>query len=245
MPNTNAISYGLRSQELFSMNLQNRLDSSLLYIKNTENSYEYCDQSFFSLLNLPIVKNFKSYDNYKKLELIHDLDESIIKNRAPKNFSFAYSISEHEKKLFIIDTVIKDFNKNQYLVSKWSLFSNLNSREDLLRILNLGEIENEDLNFPINEFSNVSPINLAYSEEEWMVIWFFILGKSIRWIGNYLNMTKKIIEMHIYSFYDRTGISNKKNLMAISYKYNWLSTINKKTIDIINAHQNQDKKNLF
>ncbi len=173
------------------------------------------------------------------------MDELIIKTKASKNFAFAYSISDQEKKLFIIDAIIKDFNNHQYLVSKWTLFSNLNSREDLLRILNFGEIENEDLNFPIDEFSNVSPIKLACSEDEWMVIWFFILGKSIRWIGNYLNMTKKTIEMHIYSFYDRTGISNKKNLMAISYKYNWLSTINNKTIDVINAHQTQDKKFYF
>lgn len=245
MPTANAISYGLKSQDLFSLNPQDSRNSSFLYIKNTHNSYEYCENSFFSLLNLPIIDSFQSYNHYKKLDLIHNVDALIIKSKKPKSFLFAYSISEKEKKLFFINTLIQNLNGNDFLVSKWSLYSNLNIREDLLRTLNFNEIESEDLNFPIEEFNSISPINLASSEEEWMIIWFFILGKSVRWMCGYLKMTKKIIEMHIYSFYDRTGISNKKNLMAISYRFNWSSFINQKIIDVINEHLCLDKKILF
>ncbi len=245
MPKCNAISSIAKSQDLFSINALISTKSDFFYVKNDNFGYDFCEKNFFQLLNIPKLENLDSYQDYPKLLAVHDIEKKSFLDKTNREYAFAYCLSENQYKLFIIKSELTLIENNPKIISYWSSFSKIYCREDYLTILGFNEIELPDDGFPIHLFKETNPFDLCDSGEAWSVAWFFILGKSIRWIVEFLDITKKIVEKYLNDLYINSGIMNKKNLLAIAYKYKWLDFINTQIIHTINITNQKNKKTIF
>ncbi|WP_265512162.1 hypothetical protein, partial [Providencia heimbachae] len=137
-------------------------------------------------------------------------------------------------------------------ITQFQRFSDFFKHEKILSTLNVFDELAVDDGFPIDDYLNVNPLLLTINKQNkneklisWYIVWFFLIGVSIRKIADLNNLNKKKVEDSLSKFYTNSGVLNQNNLLSIARKYGWCNYLDKETINLINTTRHPDEKIVF
>lgn len=238
------------SQAIFDIIYQFN-DKSLFYIRNEKHNVTQVSDDFCQMVNIPSHSPIFLND-FPKLKKLEALEKIVLSKKRNKSVFFAYKIKTDLYYLFYVSIKLIKFNNNDYTITNFSKFSEFFSYEPILNSINILDDFSVDDGFPIDNYYNINPLsltlnNVAKKEEKtsWHIIWFYLTGKSIRWIADFSHLNKKQVENSLGKFYTNSGVLNQKNLRVVARKYGWCNYVDKNTIDLINFGLGKDEKILI
>lgn len=139
-------------------------------------------------------------------------------------FSWGYFSDINGVKSFIVRLVPLVLEKNKCTLIFLTELSSLEHPVDWLPVV-IPELKKVPLNIiDPGRFAGVSPASVL-TRKEWVVTWLTVAGRSSRWIAEYMNVTRQIIDRVLRNIYMKLNIAGREELLHFSSLHGWLNII--------------------
>ncbi|WP_058914187.1 helix-turn-helix transcriptional regulator [Entomohabitans teleogrylli] len=218
-----------RSQAFYrDFYLHHRQSCDAWYIKDTNGNYIDASVNFLSRFapsGTTPVTGFCDSDllavSGKDFELMRDFEsQSVTNDNEVTLFTYGYFCDDSNITAFILRLKPFTFDNQKGVVAFINDIHNASqiNRDSWLSVI----IPPDSSEFFISykEYSDMNPQTMV-TEKEWEVVWLTINGKSTRWIAEYLDKPRQVIETRMRNAYLKLRVFDHKSLLYIANHCSW------------------------